>query len=88
MKLNKTLQKTGLANQLNTLRYNSNLNLITMKNNNLWMLLVGFLVLSTTTFAQSKNSDIEKLDSLFSQLDEVTVTSGVIDIAKVRETHL
>ena len=86
MKLNKTLQKTGLANQLNTLRYNSNLNLITMKNNNLWMLLVGFLVLSTTSFAQSKNSDIQKLDSLFNQLDEVTVTYGVIDIAKVRET--
>ena len=50
------------------------------------MMLVGFLMLSTTSFAQSKNSDIQKLDSLFSQLDEVTVTSGVIDIAKVRET--
>jgi outer membrane cobalamin receptor len=88
MELNnpKNFPKTGLTNQLYTLRYISNLNLITMKHSKLWMLLMGLFMSSMVAFGQNKKSDIDKLDSLFSQLDEVTVISGVIDIAKVRET--
>ena len=49
-------------------------------------ILVGALTFaSTTTFAQNVEPDYEALDSLY-QLDEVVVTSGVIDVAKVRET--
>jgi len=54
-----------------------------MKKNNL-LLVIGTMLMSVNLLAQT-NSDYEKLDSIY-RLDEVTVTSGVIDVAKVRET--
>ena len=54
-----------------------------MKKGNLWMLLTG-MMFSVSVSAQEVPSELEALDSLF--LDEVVVTSGVIDVARVRET--
>jgi outer membrane receptor protein involved in Fe transport len=55
-----------------------------MKKGKFWMLLGAIVLSSNVAFAQ-ETPDYTALDSLY-QLDEVTVTSGVIDIAKVRET--
>ena len=55
-----------------------------MKTSNL--LLIGAVLSSSIAFGQSIK-EYEKLDSVY-KLDEVTVTSGVIDIAKVRETPI
>ena len=69
---------------LYTLRYMFNLNLIIMKNSKSWMLLAGLLLSANVAFAQ-ESPDYAALDSIY-RLDEVVVTSGVIDVAKVRET--
>ena len=52
-------------------------------------LLAGALLTVNSAFAQEAQN-LEALDSLFNSetLDEVVVTSGVIDIAKVRETPI
>jgi len=47
------------------------------------LLIVGALFTSVTAFAQEAAAD-----SLFNMLDEITVTSNVIDIAKERETPI
>jgi outer membrane receptor protein involved in Fe transport len=53
-------------------------------------LVTGALFTVNSAFAQEAPQNLEALDSLFSseKLDEVVVTSGVIDIAKVRETPI
>ena len=58
-----------------------------MKRVNLLALLTGALLTVNSAFAQEAQN-LESIDSLFNSetLDEVVVTSGVIDIAKVRET--
>jgi len=56
-----------------------------MKKTAMFILVGALTFASTTTFAQNVEPDYEALDSLY-QLDEVVVTSGVIDVAKVRET--
>ena len=60
-----------------------------MKKVNLLALLAGALLTVNSAFAQEAQN-LEALDSLFNSetLDEVVVTSGVIDIAKVRETPI
>jgi len=47
------------------------------------LLIAGALFASTNIYAQDASASA---DSLFNMLDEITVTSDVIDIAKVRET--
>ena len=47
------------------------------------LLIVGALFFGTSAFAQEAAAD-----SLFNMLDEITVTSNVIDIAKERETPI
>jgi outer membrane receptor protein involved in Fe transport len=61
-----------------------------MKKVNLLALVTGALFTVNSAFAQEAPQNLEALDSLFSseKLDEVVVTSGVIDIAKVRETPI
>jgi len=54
-----------------------------MKKTNFILLIAGLFVVNNIS-AQT-TADYEKLDSIY-RLDEVTVTSGVIDVAKVRET--
>src|SRR5210317_454106 len=58
-----------------------------MKRVNLLAFIAGALLTVNSAFAQEAQN-LEALDSLFNSetLDEVVVTSGVIDIAKVRET--
>jgi len=60
-----------------------------MKKVNLLALLTGALLTVNSAFAQEAQN-LESIDSLFNSetLDEVVVTSGVIDIAKVRETPI
>jgi len=60
-----------------------------MKKVNLLALLAGALLTVNSAFAQEAQN-LEALDSLFNSetLDEVVVTSGVIDVAKVRETPI
>lgn len=54
-----------------------------MKKSNLFLVVCGLFV--TSNMMAQTSADYEKLDSIY-KLDEVTVTSGVIDVAKVRET--
>jgi len=58
-----------------------------MKKVNLLAFIAGALLTVNSAFAQEA-TNLEAIDSLFNSetLDEVVVTSGVIDIAKVRET--
>src|SRR5210317_458852 len=60
-----------------------------MKKVNLLAFIAGALLTVNSAFAQEAKN-LEALDSLFNSetLDEVVVTSGVIDIAKVRETPI
>jgi len=60
-----------------------------MKKVNLLAFITGALLTVNSAFAQEAKN-LEALDSLFNSetLDEVVVTSGVIDIAKVRETPI
>jgi outer membrane cobalamin receptor len=60
-----------------------------MKKVNLLAFIAGALLTVNSAFAQEAQN-LEALDSLFNSetLDEVVVTSGVIDIAKVRETPI
>ena len=61
-----------------------------MKKVNLLALVTGALLTVNSAFAQEAPQNLEALDSLYDsqKLDEVVVTSGVIDIAKVRETPI
>ena len=61
-----------------------------MKKLNLLTLVTGVLLTVTSAFAQEAPENFEQTDSLFAseKLQEVVVTSGVIDIAKVRETPI
>jgi outer membrane receptor protein involved in Fe transport len=61
-----------------------------MKKLNLLTLVTGVLFTVTSAFAQEAPENFEQTDSLFAseKLQEVVVTSGVIDIAKVRETPI
>lgn len=56
-----------------------------MKKGKFWMLLAAALFSANVAFAQEATPNYEALDSLYT-LEEVVVTSGVIDVAKVRET--
>ena len=56
-----------------------------MKKGKFWMLLAATLLSVNVAFAQEATPNYEALDSLYT-LEEVVVTSGVIDVAKVRET--
>jgi outer membrane cobalamin receptor len=60
-----------------------------MRKLNLLAFITGALLTVNSAFAQEAEN-LEALDSLFNSetLDEVVVTSGVIDIAKVRETPI
>ena len=60
-----------------------------MKRVNLLAFIAGALLTVNSAFAQEAQN-LESIDSLFNSetLDEVVVTSGVIDIAKVRETPI
>ena len=60
-----------------------------MKKVNLLAFIAGALLTVNSAFAQEAQN-LESIDSLFNSetLDEVVVTSGVIDIAKVRETPI
>ena len=61
-----------------------------MKKVNLLALVTGALLTVNSAFAQEAPQNLEALDSLYDsqKLDEVVVTSGVIDVAKVRETPI
>src|SRR6056300_585465 len=61
-----------------------------MKKLNLLTLVTGVLLTVTSAFAQESPENFEQTDPLFAseKLQEVVVTSGVIDIAKVRETPI
>ena len=61
-----------------------------MKRLNLLALVTGALLTVNSAFAQEAPKNLEAVDSLFNTelLEEVVITSGVIDIAKVRETPI
>jgi outer membrane cobalamin receptor len=61
-----------------------------MKRLNLLALVTGALLTVNSAFAQEAPKNLEAVDSLFNTelLEEVVITSGVIDVAKVRETPI
>jgi len=61
-----------------------------MKKLNLFALVTGALLTVNSAFAQEATKNLEAVDSLYlsEKLDEVIVTTRVIDVAKVRETPI